>query len=147
MEALQQLHDKLVEQKESYWADQVDIQRVGASAWLAFAQHRKDDALSAMRNAADREDATEKNALTPGPNAPARELLGVMLLQFHEPRLAQTEFAATLVRAGIEPRKGGDGLVLTRDYHLGRVDVADAEGRWGARRNDAEQVFGRNGKG
>ena len=98
MEALQQIHDKLTERKEIYWAEQVEIQRIGASAWLAFAQHRKDDALAAMRNAADREDATEKNAITPGPIAPARELLGVMLLQFHEPRLAQKEFEATLTK-------------------------------------------------
>lgn len=98
VDALQQIHDKLVEQKENYWAEQVEIQRIGASAWLAFAQHRKDDALSAMRNAADREDATEKNAITPGPIAPARELLGMMLLQSHEPLLAQKEFEATLVK-------------------------------------------------
>jgi hypothetical protein len=98
MEALQQIHDKLVAQKENYWAEQVEIQRIGASAWLAFAQHRNDDALSAMRNAADREDATEKNAITPGPIAPARELLGVMLLRSHEPRLAQKEFEATLLK-------------------------------------------------
>ena len=98
IEALQQIHGKLVAAKESYWAEQVEIQRMGASAWLAYAQHRKDDALSIMRSAADREDATEKNAITPGPIAPARELLGVMLLQFHEPRLAQKEFEATLLK-------------------------------------------------
>ena len=34
-----------------------------------------------MREAADREDRTEKNAITPGPLAPARELLGEMLLR------------------------------------------------------------------
>ena len=39
-----------------------------------------------MRAAADREDATEKNAVTPGPLAPARELLGDMLLDNGEPR-------------------------------------------------------------
>jgi len=97
-EALRQIRDKLAEQKESYWSEQVEIQRLGAAAWLAFAQHRKDDALSAMREAADREDATEKNAITPGPIAPARELLGAMLLQFHEPRLALKEFEATLTK-------------------------------------------------
>lgn len=76
----------------------MEIERIGASAWLAFAQHRKSDALAAMRSAADREDATGKNALTPGPIAPARELLGMMLLQLHEPAQALKEFQATLVK-------------------------------------------------
>jgi Tfp pilus assembly protein PilF len=49
-----------------------------------------------MRSAAEAEDGTEKNAVTPGPLAPARELLGEMLLQTHEPALALKEFQATL---------------------------------------------------
>jgi len=45
---------------------------------------------------AAREDATEKSAVTPGPLAPARELLGEMLLQMNEPAQALKEFEATL---------------------------------------------------
>ena len=42
------------------------------------------------------EDRTEKSAVTPGPLAPARELLGEMLLQLKQPAEALKEFEATL---------------------------------------------------
>jgi len=98
IDALQQLRDRLSQAHEAYWVEQVDIQRIGAHAWLALAQGEKADALSEMRAAADREDRTEKAAVTPGPIAPARELLGEMLLQTNEPALALKEFEATLTR-------------------------------------------------
>ena len=53
-----------------------------------------------MRAAAELEDGTEKNAITPGPLAPARELLGEMLLEGGQPAQALREFEATL---GKEP--------------------------------------------
>jgi Tfp pilus assembly protein PilF len=55
-----------------------------------------------MRQAAEREDATEKSAVTPGPIAPARELLGEMLLEVNQPAEALKEFEHTLK---IEPRR------------------------------------------
>ena len=42
------------------------------------------EALAEMRAAAAHEDATEKSAMTPGPLAPARELVGEMLLQMDQ---------------------------------------------------------------
>ena len=41
-----------------------------------------------MESAAELEDGTEKSAVTPGPLSPARELLGEMLLEMHEPSKA-----------------------------------------------------------
>jgi len=96
IEALQRIRKQLTEQGESYWSEQVEIQRRGASAWLTFAQGRQEEGLAEMRAAAEREDATEKNAITPGPLAPARELLGEMLLASHQPGQALLEFEATL---------------------------------------------------
>jgi hypothetical protein len=96
IEALQQIQDQLTLAKEGYWAGQTDIQRRSASAWLAFAERREADALADMRAAATLEDRTEKNAVTPGPLAPARELLGEMLLAFKQPAEAREEFEATL---------------------------------------------------
>jgi tetratricopeptide (TPR) repeat protein len=49
-----------------------------------------------MRAAATLEDSTEKSAVTPGPLAPARELLGEMLLELKQPAEARKEFEATL---------------------------------------------------
>jgi hypothetical protein len=96
IEQLHTIHAHLTEQKEAYWADQTDIQRRGASAWLALLQGRTAAALAEMRTAADMEDRTEKSAVTPGPLAPARELLGEMLLEMKLPVEALEEFEATL---------------------------------------------------
>lgn len=96
VEALQKIQDQLTQAKEGYWAAQAEIQRRAASAWLAFAERREADALAEMRVAATLEDGTEKSAVTPGPLAPARELLGEMLLALKEPAQARQEFEATL---------------------------------------------------
>jgi tetratricopeptide (TPR) repeat protein len=42
------------------------------------------------------EEGTEKSAVTPGPLAPARELLGEMLLLANQPASALTQFEATI---------------------------------------------------
>jgi tetratricopeptide (TPR) repeat protein len=51
-----------------------------------------------MLAAAQREDQTEKNAVTPGPLTPAREQLGEMLLELKLPSEALKEFEATLTK-------------------------------------------------
>jgi len=96
IEALARIRGQLAGSGEAYWADIVDIQRRGAAAWLALAEGRSDEALAEMRAAAEREDATDKSAVTPGPLAPARELLGEMLLELRRPGDALREFEATL---------------------------------------------------
>lgn len=98
IEALQQLEAQLAKAGESYWAEQVAIQRLGVSAWTALKEGRTDEALTTMRSAADREDRTEKNAVTPGPIAPARELLGYMLIAAKRPADAIAAFDITLTK-------------------------------------------------
>jgi tetratricopeptide (TPR) repeat protein len=97
-EALTRIHGRLAKSHEGYWAEQVEIQRRGVSAWTALAEGRKDEALREMKSAAELEDSTEKSAVTPGPLAPSRELLGEMLLQMNRPKEALEEFEATLKR-------------------------------------------------
>ena len=80
------------------WATQVDIQRRVATAWMNFAEGRKEDAVAQLREAATREDAIEKSAVTPGPIKPARELLGEMLLEVGRPAEALTAFEETMTR-------------------------------------------------
>ncbi|HEV8149545.1 MAG TPA: hypothetical protein VGP61_05110 [Gemmatimonadales bacterium] len=94
---LQRLRERLAQSSEDYWSEQVEIQRRAGTAWLAFAQGRHAAALDTMRAAAEQEGATEKNAITPGPLAPSRELLGEMLLASHQPADALAAFEATLV--------------------------------------------------
>ncbi len=94
--ALKQIRDRLLKANESYWARQVEIQEVAVGAWAALAAGQKEEALRQMRSAAELEDGTEKSAVTPGPLAPARELLGEMLLEMKEPAQALEQFEATL---------------------------------------------------
>jgi tetratricopeptide (TPR) repeat protein len=96
VEKLAALRDALKAAKDEYWAEQVDIQRQVAAAWIAFASGRGDEAMRMMRAAADQEDATDKAAVSPGPIAPARELLGEMLLEAGNAKEALTAFEATM---------------------------------------------------
>jgi tetratricopeptide (TPR) repeat protein len=93
---LAELRDKLREQKNAYWASQVDIQHQIATAWLLNAQGKSAEAVQALRAAADAEDKTEKSPVTPGPLAPARELLGALLLEHGNAADALASFEATL---------------------------------------------------
>jgi hypothetical protein len=63
----------------------VEIQHQVVTAWVTLAQRQSDEALQITRTAADREEATEKAAVTPGPSILARELLGEVLLAASEP--------------------------------------------------------------
>ena len=74
------------------------MSRLGVAAWTALAQGKQDEALTLMRNAADIEDKSEKHIVTPGRIAPARELLGEMLLEVKRPADALKEFEASQVR-------------------------------------------------
>jgi hypothetical protein len=96
------IHERLRARGESYWAEQVAVERLGAQAWLDLAEGRRADALAHMREAAAREDATEKSAVTPGPLAPARELLGDMLMELGRPADALTEYRRTMAK---EPKR------------------------------------------
>ena len=98
VEALAKIRAQLVEQKETYWAGQADIQHRTAVAWQTFAEGRLNEALVEMLAAADLEDQTEKAAVTPGPLAPAREQVGEMLLAMNKHNAALEAFEATLQR-------------------------------------------------
>lgn len=93
---LAQLEEKLGEQGKFYWQRQAGIQYLSAHAWSSFASGRRQEGLAEMRAAADLESHTNKNVVTPGPLAPARELLGEMLLGSDRSRDAQREFEAVL---------------------------------------------------
>lgn len=92
------LRDALAAAKDPYWTEQLDIQRQVATAWITFAEGKKDEGVRLMRAAADAEDATDKAAISPGPIAPARELLGEMLLAAGQPREALAAFEATMLK-------------------------------------------------
>jgi hypothetical protein len=135
IEALRAREEKM---NEPYWTGQIDIQRRSAVAWLAFAEGRTAEALTAMRDAADAEARTEKAAVTPGPLAPAREQLGEMLLLTKDAPSALKEFEATLLRepnrfralygAARAAAQAGDTTTATRYFSQVVSMCKDVEG-------------------
>ena len=103
----------------AYWAKQIEIQRLSAEAWILYKKGNKEEALMAMRKAAELETSTEKHPVTPGEILPARELLGEMLLDMGRYSEAQIEYETALKRspnrfnslygAGLSAELGRDG--------------------------------------
>jgi hypothetical protein len=96
--ALHEIRERLLKTGEPYWARQVEIQQVAVAAWAALAEGKKEESLRQMKSAVELEDGTEKSAVTPGPLAPARELLAEMLLEMKEPAQALQQFKITLTQ-------------------------------------------------
>jgi tetratricopeptide (TPR) repeat protein len=92
---LDALYTQLRGMQQGYWAEQVAIQQQVVIALATYAEDKKDEALAILRSAADREAASEKHIVTPGPLLPARELLGAMLLDMGRPAEALREFEAS----------------------------------------------------
>jgi hypothetical protein len=96
LQRMTSLRDRLLEDHDKYSSEQVDIQRESVSAWIAFAEGKRDDALRQMRAAADHDDSVDKLPVTPGPLVPARELLAEMLLETNQPAAALESFETSL---------------------------------------------------
>src|SRR5881296_1090696 len=57
---LEALRDSMTAAKNTYWANQAEIQRLAVAGWIARAEGQNDEALALLRRAADAEGATEK---------------------------------------------------------------------------------------
>jgi tetratricopeptide (TPR) repeat protein len=118
IERLNELQQVLTERKLDYWAEQVEIQAQIATAWALYAEGKHEEALAAMRAAADHEDQTEKHVVVPGPILPARELLGDMLMELGRPADALVQYEASIAKepnrfrglygAGLAAERAGD---------------------------------------
>jgi hypothetical protein len=95
---LERLKAALDEQKDKYWATEVEVQRLAVAAWGMLAGGERQAAFVLMVAAATLEDTSEKSPVSPGRLIPARELLGEMLLQLNRPAAALKEFEAAAVR-------------------------------------------------
>jgi Tfp pilus assembly protein PilF len=93
---LAQLQTRAGELKMGYWVEQIGIQIDVVRGFAAFKSGAPDAGLQALKQAADREDASEKSAVTPGPLLPARELLATTLLEHGDAAAALREFEAVL---------------------------------------------------
>jgi tetratricopeptide (TPR) repeat protein len=93
---LESIRDALLQSKKQDGGDTVEIMRLQAAGWTAFAAGQKDEALRLVRASADLEDRTDKHPVTPGPVLPAREQLADLLTELHRPGEALTEYKALL---------------------------------------------------
>ena len=114
LKELNRLHDLLIEQKEIYKANQVDIQLKASQGWISWMEGNNKEALNYMTLAADMEDKTEKHPVTPGEVLPARELLADLLMQMNKPGDALEMYEASLKK---HPNRFNRPLALN-DIHM-----------------------------
>jgi hypothetical protein len=134
IEQLRALHEKEIQAKDAYWTTQLDIQRQAAEGWMLWAQGKKEEAVRTLTAAAALEDTTDKSAITPGPLAPAHELLGEMLLDANQPANALKAFEASLKKepnrfrsvygAGRAAESAGD-RAKARSYYSQLVKICE----------------------
>jgi hypothetical protein len=132
---LARLRDAATELKIGYWVEQIGIQIDVVRGFAAFKAGQTDAGIAGLQKAAEREDASEKHAVTPGPLLPARELLATALLERGDAAGALREFEAVLRKepnrlramagAGVAAERAGDAQ-KARDYD-GRVSRQTAQ--------------------
>jgi hypothetical protein len=83
-------------ESNKYWINQIEIQKKVVNAWLYYAKNEMDKSLEIMITAADLEDATSKNPVTPGALLPAREMLGDLYLEMNLPKDALNQYELSL---------------------------------------------------
>jgi tetratricopeptide (TPR) repeat protein len=147
VDKLKELRAALEKVNQSYWAEQVEIQALAASAWLAHVKGQKDDALKFMRAAADLEDNSEKHIAMENRLYPMRELLGDLLMEQQQPVQALKEYetslgstpnrlrglygAGTAAKLANVPDKATTYfrklVELTKDADADRVEIRDAK--------------------
>jgi tetratricopeptide (TPR) repeat protein len=88
--------DSLLEAKDTYWANQVEVLRLGAAGILAHVQHDDQKAVELVRAAADLDATMDKHPATPASVLPARELLADLLLELNQPDAALKEYEQAL---------------------------------------------------
>src|SRR5713226_4863711 len=93
------LRDAIAKQSNSYWSDQVEVQRREVAAWIAELNGKSADALHLARSAAELEESMDKSPVTPGAVTPAREMLAELLLLEHHPQESLAEYQSVLKTA------------------------------------------------
>ena len=93
------LRDATAKRNNSYWANQVEVQRREVAAWIAQANGKSDEALKLAQAAVELEESMDKAPVTPGPVTPAREMLAELLMLKHQPKESLAEYQNVLKTA------------------------------------------------
>ena len=121
---LGRLRDRAVELKIGYWADQIGIQIDVVRGFTLVKAGEVEAGMALLKQAADREDASEKHVVTPGPLLPARELLATSLLERGDSVGALREFE-TVLRKELNRLRSMAGASLAAE-RSGNVESARA---------------------
>jgi tetratricopeptide (TPR) repeat protein len=135
---LDEIEAKLVAAENDYWAGQTRIQKQAVAAWVMFSEGKREEAIAAMRKAADLDDASEKNVAMENKVVPIRALLGELYLADGIYSQALVEFEAsqkvvpnrfrTLAGAAKAARESGSVDAAKRYYQALTVLVAGGDG-------------------
>jgi hypothetical protein len=91
-----QLREDKLKGNDTYWANQVEVQRLAAAGILAHVRGDDEKAVALVRAAADLDATMDKHPATPLSVLPARELLADLLLELNQPAAALVEYRAML---------------------------------------------------
>jgi tetratricopeptide (TPR) repeat protein len=132
------LRDAIVKQNNSYWSNQVEVERREVAAWIAEQSGKSDDALKLARSAAELEESMDKAAVTPGAITPAREILAEFLLIGHQPRESLVEYQTVLriapnrfnaLYGAAQAAEAAGDATVARDYLRKLTEVAFGDER------------------
>ena len=112
-----------------YWAKQIEIQKLTAQAWQAYARGETEQALGEMEQAAALEASTGKDGVTPGEVLPSTEIYGDLLFETGHFEAALEAYRAALQRAprrynslfGAGIAAGAAGQPLTADGYFAEL--------------------------
>jgi len=90
------LREDIAKQGNTYWSNQVEVQRREVAAWIAEQSGAPDDAVRQARSAAELEESMDKHAVTPGAVTPAREMLAELLWRHHQAKESLMEYQSVL---------------------------------------------------
>jgi len=93
---LAELREALKEAKFQWWINQIEIQRLAAAGWLAYAEKKPDEALRLLRESVALEESSGTHPVTPGQILPAREQLGDLLMELNRREEALVEYEKSL---------------------------------------------------
>src|SRR6516162_9392512 len=135
---LDEIEAELTAANDDYWAGQTRIQKQAATAWVMFSEGQRDEAIAAMRKAADLDDASEKTVAMENKLVPIRELLGELYLSAGMDKEALVEFEASdkvmpnrfrvIAAAAAATRATGSVEAAKRYYSALTALAVDADG-------------------
>jgi tetratricopeptide (TPR) repeat protein len=128
IEAMKALRAALERVNDSYWADRTEEQMLAVSAWIAFKEGARDQALKFMRAAADNEDASLKHVAMENRLYPLRELYGDLLLEMGQPAAALVEYE-TALKATPNRYRGILGVARAADAAGDRAKAVEYYGK------------------